>query len=203
MPERSPRRHFRSAAIGSQCRGWMRAGKSRHAAGILCGGSRARRGTNPPTAMLSVALVDPCRSAAPHFPQRWGSDGRFAVMVCDVAARPTAEPARVDGEHQFRMLVQGVADYAIYLLDAQGNITSWNLGGERIKGYRSEEIIGQHFSRFYTAEDRAKGEPAGGLAVAARDGRYEQEGWRVRKDGGLAAQEILEDRLEITPVREF
>ena len=104
-------------------------------------------------------------------------------MVCDVAARPTAEPAQVDGEHQFRMLVQGVADYAIYLLDPQGNITSWNLGGERIKGYRSEEIIGQHFSRFYTAEDRAEGEPARGLAVAARDGRSELEGWRVRKDG--------------------
>jgi PAS domain S-box-containing protein len=119
------------------------------------------------------------------FPQRWGSDGisGFAVMVCDVAARPTAEPAQVDDEHQFRMLVQGVADYAIYLLDPQGNITSWNLGGERIKGYRSEEIIGQHFSRFYTAEDRAEGEPARGLAVAARDGRSELEGWRVRKDG--------------------
>src|SRR5580765_731289 len=104
-------------------------------------------------------------------------------MVCDVAARPTAEPAQVDDEHQFRMLVQGVTDYAIYLLDPEGNITNWNLGGERIKGYRSDEIIGQHFSRFYTAEDRANGEPGRGLAIAARDGRFEQEGWRVRKDG--------------------
>ena len=104
-------------------------------------------------------------------------------MVCDVAARPTAEPALVDDEHQFRILVQGVADYAIYLLDPHGNITNWNLGGERIKGYRSEEIIGRHFSRFYTEEDLAKGEPGRGLAIAARDGRYEQEGWRVRKDG--------------------
>jgi PAS domain S-box-containing protein len=104
-------------------------------------------------------------------------------MDCDVAARPTAEPAQVDDEHQFRMLVQGVADYAIYLLDPKGNITNWNLGGERIKGYRSDEIIGRHFSQFYTEEDRATGEPTRGLAIAARDGRSEQEGWRVRKDG--------------------
>src|SRR6266545_5005238 len=104
-------------------------------------------------------------------------------MVGSVADPPTADRRPADSEHQFRILVQGVTDYAIYLLDPAGNIANWNLGGERIKGYRSDEIIGQHFSRFYTEEDRATGEPGRGLAIAARDGRCEQEGWRVRKDG--------------------
>jgi PAS domain S-box-containing protein len=104
-------------------------------------------------------------------------------MVCGVLTPPPAELAPADGEHQFRMLVQGVTDYAIYLLDPAGNITSWNLGGERIKGYRSDEIIGQNFARFYTGEDQARGEPQRELAIATRDGRFEQEGWRVRKDG--------------------
>lgn len=105
----------------------------------------------------------------------------FAV-VGDVGGSPD-NSAAAGNEQQFRMLVQGVTDYAIYLLDPSGNITNWNPGGERIKGYRSDEIVGQHFSRFYTAEDRATGEPQRGLAIAARDGRYEQEGWRIRKDG--------------------
>jgi PAS domain S-box-containing protein len=87
------------------------------------------------------------------------------------------------GEEQFRLLVQGVTDYAIYMLDRDGRIASWNSGAERIKGYTSEEIIGQHFSRFYTEEDRQAGEPQRGLDTAIRDGRVEKEGWRVRKDG--------------------
>src|SRR5438552_15141931 len=90
----------------------------------------------------------------------------------------SAEGGLGESEQQFRILVQGVTDYAIYMLDPRGNITNWNLGGERIKGYRSEEIVGQHFSRFYTEEDRAKGEPQRSLAIAAREGRYESEGWR-------------------------
>lgn len=84
---------------------------------------------------------------------------------------------------QFRLLVQSVTDYAIYMLDRDGFIRNWNPGGERIKGYRHEEIIGQHFSRFYTEEDRAAGEPARGLRAAREQGRYEKEGWRLRKDG--------------------
>jgi PAS domain S-box-containing protein len=79
--------------------------------------------------------------------------------------------------------VEGTKDYAIFLLDQHGNIASWNPGAERIKQYRAEEIIGQHFSRFYPAEDVQSGKPSFELQVAAAEGRYEEEGWRVRKDG--------------------
>lgn len=88
-----------------------------------------------------------------------------------------------DSEHQFRMLVQGVTDYAIYMLDPQGGIVSWNAGGERIKGYKADEIIGRHFSCFYTEEERASGEPERALRAAREQGKYAKEGWRVRKDG--------------------
>jgi len=90
---------------------------------------------------------------------------------------------RARSEEQFRRLIHGVTDYAICMLDPQGRISSWNAGAERIKGYAPEEIIGEHFSRFYTEEDRAAGLPAVSLATAVRDGRFEKEGWRVRKDG--------------------
>jgi PAS domain S-box-containing protein len=76
-----------------------------------------------------------------------------------------------------------VTDYAIYMIDPSGIITNWNTGAARIKGYTADEIVGQHISRFYSREDRAAGLPARGLAVATREGRYEAEGWRVRKDG--------------------
>src|SRR5262249_25562809 len=89
----------------------------------------------------------------------------------------------VESERSFRLLVEGVADYALYMLDPSGVITSWNIGGERIKGYSPEEILGQHFSRFYTETDRANGKPARALGIAREKGRYEEEGWRVRKDG--------------------
>jgi PAS domain S-box-containing protein len=81
------------------------------------------------------------------------------------------------------MLVQGVRDYAIYMLDRNGYITNWNTGAAAIKGYTEEEIVGQHFSRFYTEEDRANGEPQRALQTALREGKYEKEAWRVRKDG--------------------
>jgi PAS domain S-box-containing protein len=81
------------------------------------------------------------------------------------------------------MLVQGVRDYAIYMLDPQGRVTNWNAGAEQIKGYTADEIVGEHFSRFYTEEDRANGEPARALETALREGRYEREAERVRKDG--------------------
>jgi PAS domain S-box-containing protein len=93
------------------------------------------------------------------------------------------EAARADTEAQFRMLVQGVTDYALYRLDAKGHVTSWNPGAERIKGYRADEIIGKHFSLFYPAEDRARGLPEQALREAASEGRYESQSRRVRKDG--------------------
>src|SRR5690606_10266840 len=86
-------------------------------------------------------------------------------------------------EQQFRLLVQGVTDYAIYMMDAGGRVSSWNSGAERIKGYRPDEIIGEHFSRFFPEQDRLSGIPERALETARQEGRYESEGWRVRKDG--------------------
>jgi len=83
----------------------------------------------------------------------------------------------------FRLLVQSVVDYAIFMLDAEGHVTNWNPGAERIKGYKPKEIVGQHFSRFYTPEDRENGVPKKALETARKTGRYEAEGWRMRKDG--------------------
>ena len=88
-----------------------------------------------------------------------------------------------ESEDRLRVMVENVTDYAIFMLDAQGNVKNWNPGARRIKGYTAHEIIGQHFSCFYTQEDQAAGEPAGVLERAAREGRYETQGWRVRKDG--------------------
>jgi PAS domain S-box-containing protein len=88
-----------------------------------------------------------------------------------------------ESDRRFRILVNGVTDYAIYMLDPQGQITNWNAGAERIKGYSADEIIGRHFSVFYTPRDRDAGMPARTLDIATRTGKFEAEGWRVRKDG--------------------
>jgi PAS domain S-box-containing protein len=84
---------------------------------------------------------------------------------------------------RYRMLIEAVTDYAIYMLDADGRISSWNPGARRVKGYEESEILGEHFSRFYTAADRESGLPQRALAIAAREGKFEGEGWRCRKDG--------------------
>jgi PAS domain S-box-containing protein len=88
-----------------------------------------------------------------------------------------------DESARYRLLVNAISDYAIFMLDAGGYVASWNPGAERFKGYKAEEILGQHFSRFYTPEDRAAGLPEKVLHTAATEGRFEAEGWRVRKDG--------------------
>ena len=88
-----------------------------------------------------------------------------------------------DEVRQFRLLLNGVTDYAIYMLDREGRIKTWNQGGQRIKGYAPEDIVGTHFSRFYTPEDIADGLPQRGLETARTEGRFAAEGWRVRKDG--------------------
>ncbi|HYY80522.1 MAG TPA: PAS domain S-box protein, partial [Actinomycetes bacterium] len=98
------------------------------------------------------------------------------------AAEQPGGTARAAAE-QFRLLVESVRDYAIFLLDPEGRVASWNAGAERIKGYTTAEILGEHFSRFYTPEDVAAGKPARALATAVREGRFEARGWRVRKDG--------------------
>jgi PAS domain S-box-containing protein len=91
--------------------------------------------------------------------------------------------SEVRDEAVYRLLIDAITDYAIYRLDPNGTVTNWNPGAQRIKGYSASEILGQHFSRFYTEEDRAAGLPKIALDTAAREGRYEREGWRVRKDG--------------------
>jgi PAS domain S-box-containing protein len=107
----------------------------------------------------------------------------YAKVTRDLSERRQAELALRRSEDQFRLLVKGVTDYAIYMLDLDGRVASWNFGAERIKGYRPEEIIGRHFSSFYTDDDRIAGLPGIGLTAALRDGRFETEGWRLRKDG--------------------
>src|SRR6185436_7695614 len=92
---------------------------------------------------------------------------------------------QLQGEERFRLLVESVRDYAIFMLDPQGYVLTWNAGAERIKGYKAREMIGQHFTRFYPADKLAAGLPQHELEVAAAEGRFEDGGWRVRKDGTL------------------
>lgn len=104
---------------------------------------------------------------------------------------------RRDAELRYRLLVEGVTDYAIFSLDPTGKVTSWNSGAQRIKGYTADEIVGEHFSRFYTPEDAAGGLPARVLNTAFTSGHYEGEGWRVRKDGSLFWASVV-----VTPLRD-
>jgi PAS domain S-box-containing protein len=119
----------------------------------------------------------------------------FAKITRDLTERQAAHQALVDSERRFRMLVQGVVDYAIYLLDPSGIVTNWNAGAERIKGYTAGDIVGRHFSLFYTPEERAAGMPAKALATATREGKYEAEGWRVRKDGTRFFASVVIDAI--------
>ena len=100
-----------------------------------------------------------------------------------------------ESERSFRLLVEGVADYALYMLDPTGIITSWNIGGQRIKGYSPAEILGRHFSCFYTEPDRANGKPTRALSIARETGRYEEDGWRVRKDGTFFWASVVIDPI--------
>jgi PAS domain S-box-containing protein len=110
--------------------------------------------------------------------------GMAALMVRKrERERLHAEQQLHDSEERFRRLIDQAKDYAIYLLDTEGRITSWNSGAERIKGYQAREIIGEHISCFYLPEDRASGKPERDLATAQKEGRYEERGWRLRKDG--------------------
>ncbi len=114
------------------------------------------------------------------------ADGKTigAVLVFrDVSEERRAGEALKQSEERLRLMISSVRDYALYMLDPMGRVASWNPGAELIKGYRADEIVGQHFSRFFTPEDVASGRPARELEIAQIRGRFEEEGWRVRKDG--------------------
>jgi PAS domain S-box-containing protein len=113
------------------------------------------------------------------------------LLTREVAERKATEEALRQSEERFRLMVSEVKDYAILMLDPHGRVTSWNAGAERTKGYQAEEILGQHFSRFYPEEEIQKGKPDDLLQLALQNGRQEVEGWRVRKDGSRFLADVV------------
>jgi PAS domain S-box-containing protein len=136
----------------------------------------------------AFVVIDPIRS-------RSGEVIGYAKITRDLTERRAAEENLKRSEQQFRLLVQGVTDYAIYMLDSDGRVSNWNPGAQRIKGYLPHEAIGQHFSLFYTEEDRKAGVPQLALDTAAGEGRFEKEGWRVRKDGSRFWAHVIIDAI--------
>jgi PAS domain S-box-containing protein len=119
----------------------------------------------------------------------------YAKITRDVTERQQASIDLNASENQFRMLVGGVTDYALYMLTPTGVVSNWNAGGQRIKGYLPSEIIGQNFSKFYTPADQAAGKPQRALKIAEETGHYEEEGWRVRKDGSFFWASVVIDPI--------
>jgi PAS domain S-box-containing protein len=126
--------------------------------------------------------------------ERRVEDRTWELQEANAALAQSNEALR-QTEGQFRSMVEGVKDYAIFRLDPDGRVMTWSTGAERIKGYKPEEIVGQHFSRFYGPEDRERGVPGQGLREAVEKGRYETEGWRVRKHGSRFLADVV-----ITPL---
>ncbi|MGA8627690.1 MAG: PAS domain S-box protein, partial [Pseudolabrys sp.] len=140
------------------------------------------------TRFWAFVVIDPIRN-------RSGEIIGFSKITRDLTERKAAEENLWRSEAQFRLLVQGVTDYAICMLDKEGRVNSWNAGAQRIKGYHPYEIIGRHFSQFYTEEDREAAMPRKALETAAREGRFEREAERVRKDGSRFWAHIIIDAI--------
>ena len=115
----------------------------------------------------------------------------FAKVTRDITERKRSSDSLQASEERFRLLVDAVSDYALLMLDPSGKVVSWNTGAERIKGYKADEILGKHFSCFYLPEAIAQGHPDEELRIAAEEGRYKEEGWRVRKDGSRFLAEVV------------
>ena len=147
------------------------------------------------TAAARMAPSSRWKSASARWKQ---AKARFiSSAIRDVTERKKTEEALREKDEKLRLLIRGVKDYAILMLDPEGRVTTWSEGAERIKGYRAEEIIGEHFSKFYTPEAIAQGKPARELKIAAAEGRFEEEGWRVGKDGSRFWANVV-----VTPLRD-
>jgi PAS domain S-box-containing protein len=140
------------------------------------------------TRFWAHVVIDPIRDSE-------GNLVGYAKITRDLSERRRAAEQLRESQEQLRLLVQGVTDYALYMLDLNGRVSSWNAGAERIKGYTRDEILGHHFSRFYTEEEREAGVPSKALQQAAAEGRWETEGWRLRKDGSRFWAHVVVDAI--------
>lgn len=161
--------------------------------------------TGTPDTMAVQKYDVPTRDGADFVEKYWkpsntpvlSPDGKILYIIhkAEDVTETVNQQLASENALQFRLLVEGVTDYAIYMLDPNGFVASWNAGAERIKGYKAEEILGQHFSRFYTEEDRKSNAPARAIETAKREGRFEKESFRLRKDGTRFLAHVVIDPI--------
>ena len=140
------------------------------------------------SAFWAHEVINPMRSDA-------GQLVGYAQIIRDCTRQQEHQRKEREQEARFRLLVEGVTDYAIYMLDHDGNVVNWNAGAQRAKGYKADEIVGQHFSLFYSAQERLNRTPEANLGIALKTGRFEDEGWRYRKDGSAFWAHVVIDAI--------